>query len=100
MKFDPIPWQDGLPEPSLVDTHEINERRLFAGPMRVDAKNARGLRHALDQKNTWHDRTLREMPLELRLVDTDILDADAKFVAPRLDHAVNHQERIAVGQGV
>src|SRR3984893_15844047 len=38
-------------------------------------------------------------PLELRLVDADILDADAGLVAPRLDHPVDHQKWIAVRQG-
>jgi hypothetical protein len=42
-----------------------------------------------------HDRALREMPLELRLINADILDADADR-RPRLDHAVDHQKRIAV----
>src|ERR1700730_16857010 len=39
------------------------------------------------------------MPLELRLVDADILDADAGLVAPRVDHAVDHQKWIALRQG-
>src|SRR5580704_17537977 len=99
MKLDPVAWHDRLAKPGLVDAHEIKKRRLSTGRMRVDAQNPSGLGHALDQKDAGHDRALREMPLELRLVDADILDADAEFVAPRLDHAVDHQKWIAVRQG-
>src|SRR6202035_2627445 len=88
-----------LTKPGLVDTREVNKRRLSAGRMRVDAQNPGGLGHALDQKNAGHDWALREVPLKLRLVDADILDADAGFVASRLDDAVDHQKWIAVRQG-
>ena len=99
MKLDPIARHDWLAKPGFVDPREINKLRLLAARMRVDAQNPRGLSHALDQKNPRHDRALREMSLELRLIDADILDADAGFLAPRLDHPVDHQKRIAVRQG-
>ncbi len=38
------------------------------------------------------------MALELRLVDADVLDANAEFVAARLDDAIDQQERIAMRQ--
>ena len=37
-------------------------------------------------------------PMELRLVEGDVLDADRRLVAVDLDDAVDHQERIAVRQ--
>ena len=39
-----------------------------------------------------------KMPLEVRLVDGDVLDADAGFVAVDVADPVDHQERIAVRQ--
>jgi hypothetical protein len=100
VKFNPVPGQDRLAEFRLVDAHEINERRLLAGAVRVDAQYARGLRHAFDEQDPGHDRALRKMSLELRLVDADILDADAGLVTLRRDHPVYHQKGIAVGQGI
>ena len=38
------------------------------------------------------------MTEKLRLVDGDVLDADAAFVAADVDNAVNHDERIAMRQ--
>ncbi len=35
---------------------------------------------------------------ELRLVDRDVLDADAEFVAARLDDAVDEKKRITMRQ--
>ena len=41
---------------------------------------------------------LREVALEERLVDGDVLDADAALVAVHVVDAVEHQEGIAVRQ--
>jgi hypothetical protein len=56
------------------------------------------LRHPLDQEYAGHDRLARKMAHEMRLVDSDILDADAELIAPNVAYPVDHQERIAVRQ--
>ena len=40
------------------------------------------------------------MALELRLVDRDVLDADAGFIGIAVDDAVNQQEWITVRQKI
>ena len=57
-----------------------------------------GLRQALDDQHPGHHRILREVPLEERLVDGDVLEADAALVAVHVVDAVEHQERVAVRQ--
>src|SRR5262249_9126254 len=62
----------------------------------AQAKDARSLRHALDQEHTRHHRITREVALELRLVDRDVLDADAMVFTADVDDAVDHHERVAM----
>ena len=64
----------------------------------MNAQRAGRLRQALDDEHARHDRELREMPLEERLVDGDVLDADGALVAVHVDDAIDHQERIAMRQ--
>ena len=40
------------------------------------------------------------MALEMRLVDGDVLDADAVLVSPRFDDPVDQKKRIAMRQSV
>ena len=40
--------------------------------------DAGGLRHALDHQHAGINRAVRKMPVERRLVDGDVLDADAR----------------------
>ena len=90
---------DGLAELALVDGHE--EDRAWPRRRRAwcaTADRARRLRHALDQQHAGKDRLAGEMPGELRLVERDVLDADAGVVAVDLDDAVDQQERVAVRQ--
>jgi hypothetical protein len=56
------------------------------------------LRQPFDDEHPRHDRELREMPLEERLVDGHALDADGALVAIHVDDAVDHQEGIAMRQ--
>ena len=39
-----------------------------------------GLRHALDHQHAGENRIAGKMPLELRLIDGHVLDADAGFI--------------------
>jgi hypothetical protein len=64
----------------------------------VHAQRARGLRHALDQKHARHDRIAREVPLKVRLVRGDVLDAGGGAVPVHVDDAVDKEERIAMWQ--
>ncbi len=64
----------------------------------MHADRAGRLRHALDQQDAGKDRPRREMARELRLVEGDVLDADAGLVAVDLDDPVDEQKRIAVRQ--
>src|SRR6185436_19406311 len=85
-------------EASFVDGHEIDERRLLEFLNMVHAQRARGLRHALDQKHARHDRIAGEVPLKVRLVRGDVLDAGGGAVPVHVDDAVDKEERIAMRQ--
>jgi hypothetical protein len=89
----------GLAELRLVDGHEKYLFRL--GLLRHFRRHADGpgrLSHSLDQENARIDRARREMAGELRLVEGDVLDADAGIVAVDLDDPVDQEERVAVRQ--
>src|SRR6185312_757391 len=61
-------------------------------------QDAGGLRHALDQEHAGHHRVVRKVAEKLRLVDGDVLDADAGVVAADVDDAIDHDERVTVRQ--
>src|SRR5690606_12696860 len=65
----------------LVDPHEIDDLRIVILAEARDAKRAGRLCQSLDDQHAGHDRKLRKVPLEERLVDRDVLDADAALVA-------------------
>ena len=99
--LDPVAGLDRLAELHLVDGHEEDLLGLrLLGDLRRDADGARRLRHALDQVDAREDRPRREMAGELRLVEGDVLDADAGFVAVDLDDLVDQQKRIAMRQQI
>src|SRR2546421_5062020 len=56
------------------------------------------LRHALNNQNAGHHRSSGKVPLKMRLVDRDILDRDDLLQPLHFQHAINHQERIAMRQ--
>src|SRR5690606_37814633 len=64
-------------ELGLVDPHEIDDLGIVVLAEARDAKRAGGLRQAFDDQHAGHDRELRKVPLEERLVDRNVLDADA-----------------------
>ena len=53
--------------------------------MAANAEHAAGLRHALDHQHAGEYRIAGKMALEMRLVEGDVLDADAGFVAADID---------------
>src|SRR5262249_17023072 len=62
----------------------------------TQSQNARGMRHALDQKHARHDRVIGKMTEEMRLVEGDIFDSDTVIFAADVDDPVDHDKRIAV----
>ena len=70
-----------LAEFCFVDGEEIHRRAAFGRTHLPQTQHARRLRHALDHQHARHDRIVRKMSDELRLVDRDVLDADAVLVA-------------------
>ena len=91
-----VAGHDGLAELRLVDRHQQHVGGVGVEVLARRAQGAGGLRHRLDDEHARHHRPAGEMAHELRLVDGDVLDADAVFVAARLDDAVDEQERIAM----
>ena len=57
-----------------------------------------GLGQRLDDQDARHDRPARPVALEERLVDAHVLDRHDAPAGLELEHAVDEQERIAVGQ--
>ncbi len=57
-----------------------------------------GLRQRLDDDDPGHHRPLREMPLEERLVDGDILQRADALARHALEHPIDQQERVTVRQ--
>ena len=63
-------------------------------------QDAPGLGHRLDDEDARHDRPSRPVPLEERLVGAHILDRHDRLADLNLEHAVDEQERIAVGENI
>ena len=55
------------------------------------------LGHCLDDENAGHHLVSREVALKEPFVRGDVLDADAALSLFELEHAVDKQERVAVG---
>ena len=75
-----LPWTLlGFAEPGILHRHEINHLAFRLRTERIDHDYSRCLRHRFDDQNARHDRMRREMALEIRFVDRDILDAGRAF---------------------
>ena len=83
-------------EAGVVDTHEVDELAFRLAPEGMNNENGRGLRHCLDDQDARHDRTDREMALEILLVDRDVLDAGGAHIGHCVNNLVDHQKRVAV----
>src|SRR5690554_141528 len=94
----PVAGHDHAREPGLVHLDQVgNAPGQVLRPAQV-AEDAAGLRDRLDHQHARHHRLPGEVTLEERLVATDVLVAQHPLARLRLDHAVDQQERIAVGQ--
>src|SRR5690606_6606840 len=78
-----------------VDRHEVHHLRFRVIEV-VHQEHSAGLRHSLDDQHTGHDRVPREVALEERLVDGDVLDADNSTVGLDLDDPIDQEERVAM----
>src|SRR6202167_4018998 len=78
-----------LAELAFVDGQKVNRARLLGALDGEDADHPGGLGHGFDHHHTRIYRALGKMPLERRLVDGDILDADTAVVAADIDHPIN-----------
>src|SRR5271156_2843574 len=96
--FERVARDRRLAEFGLVYGQEKNRARILAGRHVAQAQHARGLRHTLDHQHARHDRVAGKMAEEMRLVEGDILDADAMLVAAHVDDTVDHEKRVAVRQ--
>jgi hypothetical protein len=94
-----VTGHDRFFEPSIVDPDEVVDQALV-GPMlfTVKRQDRAGLRHRLDDQHPRHHRVMREMALEVRLVDRDILESSQMLARLAGEHPVDHQERVAVRQ--
>ncbi len=90
-----VAGHDRLAPFHVLGGHEIRDliRRLGL----LEHQNARHLRHGFQLQHARHDGMPGKMPLKIRLVDGDVLDAD-DVVAVNLHHPVHHQERRTVRQ--
>src|SRR3984957_10424739 len=86
----------GLAKLAFVDGEKIHRARPLGAFDRLDPDHAGGLRHGLDHHHAGIDRSFGKMTLECRLVEGDVLDADAGVIAPDIDDAVDQQHRIAM----
>jgi len=57
-----------------------------------------GLGHRLDHQHAGHDRIAGKVALKKRLVHGHVLDRDQPLAALKLDHSVDQQKRVAVGE--
>src|ERR1022692_4957013 len=86
----------GAAEAGVFDGYEEHQ---FIGAVRhiVEHQDARRLRHGFHDEHARHDRKIREMAGELRLVGGDALDAD-DAVCLHLDNTVHQKKWVAMGQ--
>ena len=66
--------------------------------MRQEREQRGGLRQRFEHQHARHHRPVREVAVEERLVDRDVLERDDALALLQLQHAVDQQERIAVRQ--
>src|SRR5258708_991419 len=74
--FDGVAGHHGLAKFALVDGEKINRTGFLCALDRFDTDHAGGLRHRFDHHHAGIDRAIREVPLERRFVEGDVLDAD------------------------
>ena len=72
-------------------------RRVGSPPTSFKREDGARLRERFDDQHPGHHRMPREVPREIRFVESDVLDRyDAAL--DQLDDAIDEQKRIAMGQ--
>jgi len=99
VKLNTVTRNHGLAEFRIIDRHEVNELGTL-DEAAAHAKRARRLGHTFNQKHAGHHRHLREVTLKLRLIECDILDANAAIITITFNDAIDQQEWIAMWQGL
>src|SRR5207247_9675837 len=94
--LDRVPGHHRLAELGLVDRQKIDVLWMVAAHLRQHADRTGRLRHALDQQHAGKDRIAREVPEELWLVDSDVLESDGVFVTLHVDDAIDNLARVAI----
>ena len=94
-----VAGKDRFAESAIVDRHEIDQLACHLRAQRLDNQHGRRLRHGFDDQNAGHDGSSRKVPEEVGLVDRHILDPSGALVPHQIDHAINHEEGIAMGNG-
>src|SRR6516165_7189672 len=64
----------------------------------MHAKRSCRLRHALKQKHRRHDRVVWKTPLEIRLINRDVLDPRSGAIAVNVDKPFNEKKWISMRQ--
>src|SRR5271157_2865870 len=90
-----IARQHWAAELSVFDAGKIDELSVLVRQVTVD-HYTRHLGHAFNDQHPGHDRRAREMALEKRLIDGDVLEPDNAFVALDFQYAVNQQKGITM----
>src|SRR5262245_41717246 len=90
---------DGLAKARLVDAHEKEARLL----VREDARGAKredpgSMSECFDDHHTGHDRSVRKVPGEERLIEGHILDGADGLSRGAFEYTIHQQERITMRQ--
>jgi hypothetical protein len=91
-----IAWDYGLAKAGIVYAHEVNKTPFRIFTQGMNHKNTTGLGHGLDDQDTGHDRSLREMTGEKRLVDRNVFDPGRPLAQFDVAYTVNKKKRESV----
>ena len=93
-----VAWYHRALEAGVVDTGKIIEFTWLQFTYAFKRQNTGGLRHRFQDQNARKNRFTREMPLEKRFINRNVLHCTQVFVLFKFQHAVYQQKRIAVRQ--
>ncbi len=92
--------QHGTAETRVRDTRQKKQRSRFDVAKRHVAEHAAGLRHRLDDEHARHDRLAREMTLEERFVDGDVLKRGYRLARVQRGNSIDEEKRIPMRQRI
>lgn len=88
---------DDLPsEFNFIDGADYGDHSLKFGIGEEDDGSTLG--HCFDDEDSGHDGKSGIVSLEMRFIDRDIFDAHAPLARLNLNDAVDHEDRVAVGE--